>query len=222
MGRKDRKEFGQNPFSTLKGFSASPPPREKPAPQATPTSTIPEAEADFGAEMEWLGVRRLADVEEPTAAPIPATETEPPTPAAAPPDEAEEFRRALGGLQVTFRDEYPDEHEPQAAPRRMKLVRQGKLAPEATLDLHGLSREEARRRTRYFLENSIHHGYRTVLLITGRGQHSAVGPVLRDDLERYLSFDAAAWVVEWGRAPGVLGGDGALVVFLKGKKEQKG
>lgn len=174
--------------------------------------------ADFARVMADLGVKPIAPVKHviPAVPPDAAAAGQSPQPAIA--TEEELFLQALTGITPVFRDELPVEVEPQASPRRMKLVRQGKLFPEATLDLHGLTRDDARLRTRHFLDNSVHHGFKTVLLITGRGLRSPEGPVLRDELERYLSHDAAAWVVEWGRAPGNLGGDGALVVFLKGRK----
>jgi DNA-nicking Smr family endonuclease len=60
---------------------------------------------------------------------------------------------------------------------------------------------------------------KTVLIVTGRGKSSGAEPVLRAEVERYLNHDAGAWVSEWGRAPRQYGGEGALVVFLKGSKK---
>lgn len=128
------------------------------------------------------------------------------------------FLDSLGKMDSVFRDEIPQDEEAAAAPRRMRQLRQGKLAPEAKLDLHGLSRQEAREKVRFFLEDATFHGLKTVLIITGRGKGSSDGPVLRQFMERYLSSDARAWVVEWGRAPARYGGEGALVVFLKGRR----
>ncbi|MEZ4600318.1 MAG: Smr/MutS family protein [Syntrophotaleaceae bacterium] len=135
--------------------------------------------------------------------------------------EEEEFLCAIGRMDAVFRDELPLEEPPAATPGRMKQLRQGKLAPEATLDLHGLSREQAREKVRFFLEDSVFQGRRTVLVITGKGRGSPDGPVLRDDMQRYLSSEARAWVVEWGRAPARYGGDGALAVFLRVSPKHK-
>lgn len=128
------------------------------------------------------------------------------------------FMDSLGKMDSVFRDEIPQEEEVAASARRMRQLRQGKLAPEAKLDLHGLTRQEAREKVRFFLEDATFQGLKTVLIITGRGKGSSAGPVLRQFMERYLSSDARAWVVEWGRAPARYGGEGALVVFLKGRR----
>ena len=98
----------------------------------------------------------------------------------------------------------------------MRQLRKGRLRPEATLDLHGCYREEARKKVRNFLESRQRQGMKTVLIITGRGLRSKNGEsVIRSDIEAYLRTRAKAWVVEWGRAPKQYGGDGALVVFLR-------
>ncbi len=128
------------------------------------------------------------------------------------------FLESLGNMDSVFRDEIPEDEEVTASPRRMRQLRQGKLAPEAKLDLHGLTRQEAREKVRFFLEDATFQGLKTVLVITGRGKGSSDGPVLRQFMEGYLSSDAKAWVVEWGRAPARYGGEGALVVFLKGRR----
>lgn len=128
------------------------------------------------------------------------------------------FLDSLGKMDSVFCDEVPPEEEVAATPRRMRQLRQGKLAPEAKLDLHGLTRQEARDKVRFFLEDATFQGLKTVLVITGRGKGSTDGPVLRQSIERYLTSDARAWVVEWGRAPARYGGEGALVVFLKGRR----
>jgi DNA-nicking Smr family endonuclease len=233
MAKKPNSEssFGQNPFKQLKGFAVSPSnspdkdqknPAPKPVkvndPQARTAPGGAEAEPSFVEEMARLGV---VSSSEPEAAPEP--EPEPlvtpvkAPPAAGPLTEEQLFIRALGRLDASFQDDYELETAPpEASPRRMKQLRQGVLQPEGRLDLHGLTREEARSRVRFFLEDASYQQKKVVLIITGWGKNSAGEPVLRQEIERYLSLDAKAWVVEWGRAPRQLGGDGALVVFLKG------
>ena len=98
----------------------------------------------------------------------------------------------------------------------MRQLRRGQLVPEDQLDLHGLHRHEALEKVRFFLEDAAYHGRRTVLIVTGRGQHSAEGPVLREAVARYLREEQGGQVLEWGVAPKNYGGDGALVVFLRG------
>lgn len=130
----------------------------------------------------------------------------------------EYFLHALGKLDVSFSDGIPPEEGSRTEPRRMRQVRQGKLRPEAHLDLHGLSRGEALEKVRFFLENAVHHGRRTVLLVTGRGKGSRGEPILRGEVERYLKGEGRSLVIEWDRAPRQYGGEGALILFLKKPK----
>jgi DNA-nicking Smr family endonuclease len=223
-------EFAHNPFRDLKGLSVSdaPKPGKKAASQPAPRPPAPKpaAPADdgelFAAEMKLLGVAKQAhdDLPEkplPKAAESPAAKPQAPAKPAAPEDE---FLAAIGRLDVTFSDEYP-EPEPEAdlprpAPRRMRQLRRGQLVPEDQLDLHGLHREPALEKVRFFLQDAVYNGHRTVLIVTGRGQHSAEGPVLREAVARLLREDPDGLVLEWGIAPPRYGGDGALVVFLRG------
>jgi DNA-nicking Smr family endonuclease len=222
--KKDRKkEFQQNPFKRLKGFCVSSPQQAPPADRpVTPPAAACDEAAVFADEMERLGVARhpAGDAAAETAAtsfPDSASKVavEPP------PTDRELFLASLGEMQAVFCDEIPAEDGPAGAPRRMRQVRRGELVPEAQLDLHGLGRDDARERVRHFLDNAAYHGRKTVLIVTGRGKGSGGEPVLRAEIERYLRYEAAAWVAEWGRAPARYGGEGALVVFLKGRKGNK-
>jgi DNA-nicking Smr family endonuclease len=222
-GKKDRKkEFQPDPFKRLKGFcvlpSAKTPPPVRPVAPRPPAAAVDDAGL-FAAEMERLGVAHCA-AEEPTpeAAEIRPEGPSPPPAAAPPMTDRDLFLASLGEMEAIFVDELPAEDEPAAVPRRMRQVRRGELLPEERLDLHGLGRVEARERVRHFLDNAAYHGRKTVLIVTGRGKGSGGEPVLRAEIERYLKYEAAAWVAEWGRAPARYGGEGALVVFLKGRK----
>lgn len=238
MAKKPNPEssFGQNPFKQLKGFAVSTSEQadtgpERPAaktakatahrvarPMASAGSPVVEAEPSFVEEMQRLGVAPSAEIE---VAPEPEAvlPSEKPTASAdtGPVTEEQLFVNALGRLDTTFSDDYDlEQSPPTASPRRMKQLRQGSLQPEARLDLHGVTRDEVRSRVRFFLEDAAYHKKKVGLIITGWGKNSAGEPVLRQEVERYLALDAKAWVVEWGRAPRHLGGEGALVVFLKG------
>ena len=133
------------------------------------------------------------------------------------PDEVDAVVPALGEMTVRFEDQGPVKTGTRhAAPRRMKLLKQGRLKPEATLDLHGLFRHQVVDKVRFFLQDACHQGCRTVLIVTGRGLHSNGEPVLRSEVERFLQSDGRRLIAEWARAPRQYGGAGALVVFLKG------
>lgn len=223
-------EFSNNPFRDLKGLSVSgdPEPKKK-QPEPPPAAARPEPpplnDADlFAAEMAQLGVAKKTGDDRPdraipdpaVPAPRPKAPPQPPTPKTP----EDEFRAAVGQLDVSFADDFPEPEEetglPQAAARRMRQLRRGQLVPEDQLDLHGLFREPALEKVRWFLEDAVFHGRRTVLIVTGRGQHSADGPVLREAVAKLLREEEGGRVLEWGVAPKNYGGDGALVVFLRG------
>lgn len=223
--KQDSKSFQHSPFKTLKGVAvvadkASSEKESLPVQKSEPV--VEDDTAAFEREMALLGVdRRTSDGHEPEVAlpEIEAAREE----KQVPPELSDEdlFLASLGQMDSRFRDEIPLQGEEEsAAPRRMRQLRQGKLSPEDRLDLHGLTRQEARDKVRFFLEDGVFHGRKTVLIITGRGKGSAEGPVLREFIEGYLSREARAWVVEWGRAPARYGGEGALVVFLKGRRNR--
>ena len=221
-GKKSSKEFKSSPFKQLKGLSvAAEGKKDRPAPADKKTSAVDlsRAETDFTEEMARLGVERLDGKKAETKV-LPLVDKEPTgseeggAPAA--PSDQELFLAALGELEAVFQDELPEPAEPpRPSARRRRLLRQGKLQPQGTLDLHGKTRTEARQQVGFFLENARFQRWQTVLIITGRGRGSAGEPVLRLEVERFLAREAADRVAEWGTAPGRLGGEGALVVFLK-------
>jgi DNA-nicking Smr family endonuclease len=215
--KPSKRDFNNSPFSDLKGFAVSAQETgDANSSQSQAHDSPLEPHGSFAEEMDMLGVRRLdADAED--AEQILAggsAEVEEDTSS---PDDGELFLQAMGELQVNFSDRLPEEEQPStASARRMKQLRQGKLTPEAALDLHGLKRREVAARLRFFLQDASHHGWQTLLVITCKGLHSADGePVLRIEAEHFLAGEGRKWVAEWGRAPKQLGGDGALVLFLR-------
>ncbi|BCR04496.1 DNA mismatch repair protein MutS [Desulfuromonas versatilis] len=231
---KKDKDLNNNPFKALKGLSVSQPGKKStspataekspsPRPAAAPPEQLSEEDL-FAREMGLLGVTPKPEGEH--SEPPPKA---PPAPPAAgkpaqrePATEEELFLDSLGKMDRVFRDEFTQEDSsatPAAQGRRQRQLRRGKLVPEDQLDLHGMTRDEAGERVRYFLENSIYHGRRTVLVVTGRGLGSAGEPVLRAEVERLLGQELRELVLEWGRAPRQYGGEGALVVFLRGGRE---
>jgi DNA-nicking Smr family endonuclease len=213
MSKKNQlKDFRNTPFKELKGVSVCPPV----PPASQPVKVSPQqASTDDGffEQMAQLGVKPLAPGGE-NATPASAGASRPEVPGS---DEAERqlFLETLGTLDAPFRDEFPEPDRRPARPSRMKLLQRGKLEIEATLDLHGLSRVEALERTGHFLDNACFHQLQTVLIVTGKGVHSAGEAVLRTVVEDCLQAHSYAAVLEWGRAPREHGGEGALVVFLR-------
>ncbi len=226
MGKKKKKKaapaaksYPDSPFSHLKGFVVSAAEPAPPSECERGERVDQEKDHSFGAQMEKLGVERLAgtDAEEgepcSSAANCPAEESAPSHSA----DEEELFLAAIKGLDVTFKDELTvDEFQRKPTARRMKQLKQGRLQPQATLDLHGCRRDEVATKLQYFFTNARYQGWQILLVITGKGLHSATGEaVLRREAERFLHEKGAAEVVEWGQAPQRYGGEGALAVFLR-------
>ncbi len=211
-----KKSFNNDPFSDLKGFSAA----DKIAQKQQNPPVVSESTGIYGSfagEMELLGVKRINSVtdEEDDCSRMKAEIIQP----VASQSDEDVFLQAMGELQVDFREHLPeDAGPPSASPRRMKQLRQGKLIPEASLDLHGLLRVDVAEKILFFLQDAQFQGWQTLLIITGRGLHSADGEaVLRDEAERFLNAEGKKMVAEWGRASKQYGGDGALVVFMRKK-----
>lgn len=228
MAKKKKKskakksDFNNDPFNNLKGFVVS---DRKPEPQQPlPAGQFrQEVIGSFADEMEMLGVSRLntgADIETENSdclLSVNSAET-----AAQDQTDEEIFLTAMGGLTVKFNDHLPDvDFPPTAMPKRMKQLKQGKLIPEASLDLHGFQRAEVAGKLRHFLQNAQYQDWKTLLVITGKGLHSQEGvSILRDEAEQFLLGEGKTHVAEWGLAPKQYGGTGALVLFLR-KNEKK-
>jgi DNA-nicking Smr family endonuclease len=232
MGRKksaknnpSQQDFSNSPFKSLKGLSAfaaeSVPDKSSQVKKPSMSEECqPEADVQnsFAEEMGFLGVDPLPDrtIDVPDEPDAPENISQPRSRTREESDKAD-FLDALGSMEKVFKDEWPDDaHENRATPRRMRQVERGQLKPEAELDLHGLTVDEASTKVRFFLQDAVYQGFKTVLLVTGKGLHSSEGPVLRQAVERLLDQQREQ-VIEWGVAPRRYGGRGALFAFLRGK-----
>jgi Smr domain len=74
----------------------------------------------------------------------------------------------------------------------------GRVHPQ--LDLHGMTGEEARRRTEQWLRDRQAEGVRTVVVVTGRGLHSLGIPVVRNEVEHLLAGLKGTLVARWESA----------------------
>jgi DNA-nicking Smr family endonuclease len=92
----------------------------------------------------------------------------------------------------------------------------GRFPIHGTLDLHGLSVEDARRALLVFCKQAHGRVRRAVLVIHGRGSHSPGGRgVLRDEIAGWLSSPPLAdHVICFATAPGRRGGAGAVYVLV--------
>jgi hypothetical protein len=65
------------------------------------------------------------------------------------------------------------------------------------LDLHGMTGDEARRRTEQWLRDRQAERVRTVVVVTGRGLHSRGIPVVKNEIEHLLALLKGTLVVRW-------------------------
>lgn len=104
-----------------------------------------------------------------------------------------------------------------------RRLRQGKFAIEATLDLHGMTRQEAFDTLCGFLQRGFEQQRRCVLVITGKGRFNAEGGyadgILRQQLPRWLTGEPCnQWVLSHERAQPHHGGEGAFYILLRRKR----
>jgi DNA-nicking Smr family endonuclease len=86
------------------------------------------------------------------------------------------------------------------------------LAPEATLDLHGLRQHEAHDAVDAFVQNAVQEGMRMIRIITGKGE------VLRDALPRWLESPLHhRHVLSLQHAKPNEGGTGVFLILLRTK-----
>jgi DNA-nicking Smr family endonuclease len=218
-----QKEFAINPFTALKGLqgvAAEPAPAKAPPVKAEPKS-LPDDMALFFQAMS--GVERLGGQQQK------AQPEKPVFPGRAivrkiEEDEQQLFLEAVSGmkLDVRFADDDADSDAP-SPPRsssRLKQLRRGTIRIDYELDLHGLSKEESLDALAMFIGGAFRRQQQAVLVITGRGNHSPEEPVLKSAVETWLRETGKEMVAEILQAPRQLGGDGAIVVFLKKAAEK--
>ncbi|MCI1209468.1 MAG: Smr/MutS family protein [Treponema sp.] len=88
------------------------------------------------------------------------------------------------------------------------------LYPEARLDLHGMTREEAEEKLSQFITECSKKGYHKILLIHGKGNHSTGSdPVLGDAVRSFIEHDKRLGTS--GHPDRRHGGTGATWVIIK-------
>jgi len=212
-----RKPFN-NPFEKLRERApAKAAPRPKPRPPAPPPPA-PEktgdqlwAEALQGARPIERGADRVA----------------PPPPRGAegevwhPDLEAIDALRALVSGDAPFdladTDEFIEGRVAGMDQNVVRKLRRGEFAIQGHIDLHGLTRDEAKREVDAFLRSSRAAGKRCVLVVHGRGLHSKDQlPILKDALRTWLATARfARHVLAFATARPVDGGAGAIYVLLR-------
>jgi DNA-nicking Smr family endonuclease len=105
--------------------------------------------------------------------------------------------------------------------RNLNRLRRGQLSIDGRIDLHGMTRDEARTSLLAFLAFQLERGARCVLVITGKGVRGRGTGVIRAALPHWLN-DAALrpGVVAFAEAQPKDGGAGAFYVYLRRRRSR--
>ena len=169
----------------------------------------------------WYAVARTARPLHGGAAPHPVVLD--PTPAG-PMKHAAMPRFRLGEKAAPFRaDEALPSPGIQMDTKAFTRMSKGKLAPDARLDLHGMTVSEAHPELNRFILNAHAEGLRLVLVITGKGRPGAdFGPIpqrygiLKHQVPNWLRLPPlGGLILQVSEAHLKHGGAGALYVYLR-------
>jgi len=115
---------------------------------------------------------------------------------------------------------------PNMDQRNFRRLLKGKLEIDGTLDLHGLTAEQARTRLHVYIHNAHRAHFRLLLVITGKGKmlgydefnRPRIG-VLKKGLPEWLkSAELSSLVLQVTQAHNRHGGGGAYYVYLRRKR----
>ncbi len=116
--------------------------------------------------------------------------------------------------RVDFDPQAQEFLQPGCGTDLVRGLRRGRWIPQATLDLHGSTLDQARERLDRFLASCLEHGIRCVRVIHGKGIGSHRGePILKDAIRLHLSRQAC--VQAWVQCDDASGGAGAVHALLR-------
>jgi len=208
--------------------------REKPPPALTP-SQVPKTgarEAIPRPETEDEVFRRaMADVsplnQEPGRVPAARTSQAPPRFRSLEDEEVHaHLTRLVEGesdFELTYSDEYVDGAVVGLSPKVLKTLRNGDYSYQDYVDLHGLTRAEARETVVSFVTRSFARKSRCILIIPGRGLNSEdKQPVLKERLVVWLTQGPLKrLVLAFASARSYDGGAGAFYVLLRRNQKKE-
>jgi len=115
---------------------------------------------------------------------------------------------------ITECDDFLEFMRPGIQKSYLKQIRNGKIAIEDHLDLHGYRRDDARKTLLDFLDHAQHQSFKLVRIVHGKGYHSdGSQPVIKAMLNKWLQ--AIPEVLAFVSAMPKDGGTGAVYVLLK-------
>lgn len=141
------------------------------------------------------------------------------------PDEDGEWRAFARDLlegnvrfDIRWSDEFVEGRIAGVSEETMRRLRRGELAWQDHLDLHGMTRQDARQAVEAFIERARRRSMRCVLVVHGRGKGSEGGlPVLKEKLVAWLARQGGigSRVLAFTSARPCDGGYGAMYVLLR-------
>jgi DNA-nicking Smr family endonuclease len=106
--------------------------------------------------------------------------------------------------------------------RQAERFRRGKTPIEGRIDLHGRTQAQAHDDLHNFVARAHGAGKRMILVITGKGITASKSGVLKENVPRWLNEPSLRrHVLAFDYAEPQHGGEGALYVLLKRKKEER-
>ncbi len=105
--------------------------------------------------------------------------------------------------------------------RAASRLRRGQTRPEARIDLHGHTLEQAHRALAGFIERAARDGRRCVLVITGKGGVGRTGGTIRSEFPRWLNQPRLRpRILAFAEAQPKDGGAGAFYVLLRKRRDR--
>lgn len=222
MGKKPRDEPFHAPFAKLRDRAAAaraaasrpkapPPPPPAPPPPRERSDDELWASAVAGVAPLAAGPDRVAP---PPPPPAPDTFWHPDL------DALRELEALVSGdapFDLADSDEFIEGRIPGLDAAIVRRLRRGEFAVQGHLDLHGMTRDEAKAAVDGYLRTARSAGKRCVLLVHGRGLHSKDQvPILKDAIRTwFLTARFGRHVLAFATARPVDGGAGALYVLLR-------
>ena len=111
--------------------------------------------------------------------------------------------------------EYMEWTSPGAGPDIARRLHRGEFAVREYIDLHGMSREEALDALHIFFREAVRKKASCVKVIHGRGLRSPGGPVLKQELSKWLQGPFRKHILAYASARACDGGLGATYVVLR-------
>ncbi len=113
---------------------------------------------------------------------------------------------------VTDKDKEAQEYQERAKMESREYLRT--MRPEARIDLHGLTRDEAWAKLTSFVNTCVSRGMKKILIVHGKGNHShgsdpVLGPLVRTFIEQNQNLGTS------GHPDHNQGGNGATWVIIK-------